>query len=179
MTYVQPHLALQEWVSYLRLWNKLDREARSVEQDAETPETRSQFDRKAAAFLQMFGNTTDIIGYPIHNCSSSCVLREQKQGSPEGCRCNGKSLSDLRAIRSSPQQMVQAFWTDFCASGSLFRNWLPEVFSEAFARATFKQFDSNAPADLDPWLVESLAFHEVNGRQLRASIEFLGDVTVS
>ena len=111
MTYVQPHLALQEWVSYLRLWNKLDREARSVEQDAEAPETQSQFDRKAAAFLQMFGNTTDIIGYPIHNCSSSCVLREQKQGSPEGCRCNGKSLSDLRAIRSSPQQMVQAFWT--------------------------------------------------------------------
>lgn len=59
-------------------------------------------------------------------------------------------------------------------SGSLVHNWLSRVFSEAYKHMAFKEFNE-ADRTTDPRLVESLAFHAVNGRRLKSSEEFLSN----
>ena len=63
---------------------------------------------------------------------------------------------------------------DFILSGNIVHNWLQEIFTEAFGEMSFQEFDPT-PADVDPRLVESLAFHAVNGRRLQSAREFLQD----
>ena len=169
---VRVHPALQELIEYLRVWNKLDKQARHVEEEAPQSTSEDRFDAKAAAFLDMFNG--DISGPPCHICRDGhCQDRADAVRKATDALLN-LLLHSLPAV-PSPSKWAKLFGPlDFCLCGSLVHNWLHEVFSEAFGEMKFQEFDDSGK-DVDPRLVESLAFHAVNGRRLRCSKEFLTD----
>ncbi|CAE7838142.1 unnamed protein product [Symbiodinium necroappetens] len=181
-SHIQPNPALHELVSYLRFWKKLDRDCRSPEDERrETAQDdgASAFDRAAAAFLEMFNGP--VLGPPCHICSSLDVSVGQRHCShrDEAARKCAEAMVDL-FLTSMPAVPAPSKWSklfgplDFVLSGSIVHDWLQEIFAEAFGEMSFQEFDTT-PADVDPRLVESLAFHAVNGRRLQSAREFLRD----
>ena len=181
-SHVEPHPALRELVSYLRFWKRLDKDCRSPEderRETSQPDSASTFDRAAATFLDLFNGP--LAGPPCHICSSLHVPFGQRHCSDrsEAVRKCADAMLDMflgsMPAVPSPSKWAKLFGPlDFCFAGSIVHNWLQEIFAEAFAEMSFQEFEA-PPADVDPRLVESLAFHAVNGRRLRSARDFLQD----
>ena len=185
----EAHPCLKELLDYLSFWRKRDQAARAVEDDGgqqheEFQESSSEasFARKVAYFAEMF-NGPSMNGAPVHVCSSSCCApgqRHCKDRNDAVRKCVdallGLFLRGMPAV-PSPSKWSKLFGPlDFVLAGSLVHNWLSEIFCEAFKDMSFQEFvEDAATEDVDPRLVETLAFHVVNGRRLVASRKFLQD----
>ncbi|CAE7192429.1 unnamed protein product [Symbiodinium sp. CCMP2456] len=186
----EAHPCLKELLNYLSFWRTRDQVARAVEGDggqqqhSELEESTSEasFARKISYFAEMF-NGPSMNGAPMHVCSSSCAApgqRHCKDRNDAVRKCVdallGLFLRGMPAV-PSPSKWSKLFGPlDFVFAGSLVHNWLSEIFCEAFGDMSFQEFAEDAATeDVDPRLVETLAFHVVNGRRLLSSRKFLQD----
>ncbi len=170
--HVTHHPTCLEFVDFLR-------QSRKIESDSD--ETTNSFEQRVSNFLDMWnGDFTQ--GHPQHICSHECM--------PDGER-HCKSRKD--AVRKRVDSLVGMFlnampsvpapnkWTtlfnpmDFCMTGYLVHKYLRQVFAIAFGDMVFREFGEDDAADTDPKLVESLAFHVVNGKRQRSSRLFLSN----
>ncbi|CAE7247237.1 unnamed protein product [Symbiodinium sp. CCMP2592] len=178
--HVQPHPALQELIAYLRMWKKLEKQSAKAEDDrprVDEDEDESSFDRKAAAFLDMWnGNVAD---GPCHVCSCPNIPPGHRHCADRAAavkKCSD-TLLDL-FVHAMPGVPSPSKWTklhsplDFCLAGTVVHNWLEHAFRSAFSEMVFQEFP-DSEAGTDPRLVEALSFHAVNGRRFQSSMSFL------
>ena len=178
--HVQPHPALHELIAYLRMWKKLEKRSAKAEDDrpqVDEDEDESNFDRKAAAFLDMWnGNVAD---GPCHICSCANIPYGHRHCVDRAAavkKCSD-TLLDL-FVHAMPGVPSPSKWTklhsplDFCLAGTVVHNWLEHAFRSAFSDMVFQEFP-DSEAGTDPRLVEALSFHAVNGRRFQSSMSFL------
>ncbi|CAE7395126.1 unnamed protein product, partial [Symbiodinium sp. KB8] len=178
--HVQPHPALHELIAYLRMWKKLEKRSAKAEDDrpqVDEDEDESNFDRKAAAFLDMWnGNVAD---GPCHICSCPNIPYGHRHCVDRAAavkKCSD-TLLDL-FVHAMPGVPSPSKWTklhsplDFCLAGTVVHNWLEHAFRSAFSDMVFQEFP-DSEAGTDPRLVEALSFHAVNGRRFQSSMSFL------
>ena len=163
--HVTPAPVLRELIDYIRL-------SRNME-----GKDHQSFERKVAAFLDMWnGNVAG--GSPTHICSHSALPQHHRhcRDRAEAIQKMINSFLDLFMILPgipAPNKWSSMFGcTDFVLSGAIINKWLPTIFYRAFKNFQFTEFDEKL-STTDPKLIETLAFHAVNGRRHRASLSFL------
>lgn len=155
---------------------------RQVEGHGKEEARRQQrFAKKIEAFKDMWNGQAS--GQPQHFCncySGSC------DRSPCHCKSRADAVEkmsqaaiDLLLI-ASPAPPVPNKWTklwkpvEFVALGLLLNGFLPKIFSLAFKSLKFDAATAESK-DADPRMIESLHFHEVQGKRFEGSIAFLHD----
>ena len=172
---VHPHLAMVELIDFIR---------RSKQTQNDQQENPTSFEKKLKNFLCMW-NGDPWQPHPTHVCSHPHAQDRHCRDRADAVRKAVDALLDL-FMSSMPSIPAPNKWTtlfqplELCMSGFIVHGWLATVFGKAFESMTFQEFDKTDPTNheklwaTDPRLVETLAFHEENGRRHQSSLQFLG-----
>ena len=129
-------------------------------------------------------NGGDITRRARHVCTITNKPQNQRHCTcrDEVARKMASSFIDL-VWSSLPDAPVPNKWNklwdplEFVAMGLIILGLLPRAFDLAFKKMIFKEFESADHYKIDPKLVESIAYHAVNGVRLKKSTTFLQDPT--
>lgn len=137
----------------------------------------SRFQKKLNAFKDMWNGKAS--GPPQHRCNAAVATGSCRhcQNRADAVQKMCKTAIDL-LITTSPPPPVPNKWSklwsplEFVAIGLVLCNYLPNIFELAFKAIEFK--DATAEVEnADPRIVESLHFHEVQGKRYLGSKQFL------
>ena len=154
--------------------------SRSIE--AKDSKDEHSFDRKAAAFLEMWNGDVSN-NEPCHRCSHSALPPDQRHCRDRAHEVDKMVQTFLDLFMILPSVPAPNKWTtmfgciDFVLSGIVIHRWLPEVFRRAFRDMTFAEFDELS-SSTDCRFLEQLSFHAVNGRRHDASLAFMRFIDV-
>ena len=176
MNSLQPDPLMSEIVSLIRMRHSKESKGDTGKITDQNHQS-SQFCKKLDAFQDMWNGSAS--GPPQHFCNSM-------QATCNSCHCTSraeaahkmsKTAIDL-LLTAAPPPPVPNKWSklwaplEFVAVGLVLCNYLPNIFNLAFEAIEFK--DSTKESEgADPRMVESLHFHEVQGKRYLGSKEFL------